>query len=241
MGLFPAIWNSTVEKWSKRAAGSSGTSRQGTHGSWNIEIYVTLIIVHNSTFQAKQQIWKGWKLSRDYKQRENSWSKTSRLLAKIKGAENALPRKKDGVGLVPNCGLVVKTSERRGREIEVPKSKGTQRVQSPWERSFQVNGANIFNSLPKSIRNFKSASVDEFKSKLDGYLETLPDEPKLSTYIPTGCNQFSARPSTTIVDQARTRLGRPGQWMGINQCIQSIDWNNGLFLDKTLVPNKINK
>ena len=134
-------------------------------------------------------------------------------------------------GLVPNCGLVVKTSDRRGLEIEVPKLKGTQRIQTLWERSFQVSGANIFNSLPKSIRNFKSSNIDEFKTKLDKYLETLPDEPKLSNYIPTGCNQFSASPSNSIVDQARTRLRRHGQWRGINhppsmfeQWIQSIDW-----------------
>jgi hypothetical protein len=50
--------------------------------------------------------------------------------------------------------------------------------------SFQVNGARIFNSLPKSVRNLTRTSIDDFKSKLDKYLETLPHEPKLTNYTP---------------------------------------------------------
>ena len=113
-------------------------------------------------------------------------------------------------GLVPNCGLEVTEGERRGREILVPKSKGTQRVQTMRERSFQVNGAKIFNSLPKSVRNITRVSVDDFKAKLDEYLATLPDEPKLQNYIPAMCNQLTAAPSNSIIDYARTRMRRPG-------------------------------
>ena len=90
-------------------------------------------------------------------------------------------------GLVPNCGLEVTHSERRGREIQVPIAKGSQKVKSLREQIFQVSGGNIYNSLPKSIRNLKKVSVEEFKSKLDKYLELIPDEPKVGTYIPSVC------------------------------------------------------
>ena len=91
-------------------------------------------------------------------------------------------------GIVPNCGLEVLNSERRGREISIPELKGSQRVKTLRENSFQVKGARIFNSLPKSLRNLKQISVDEFKFKLDKYLETIPDEPSLPNYTPTACN-----------------------------------------------------
>ena len=53
-------------------------------------------------------------------------------------------------------------------------------------------------------------SVDDFKAKLDKYLETLADEPKLQNYIPAMCNQLTAAPSNSIIDHARTKFRRPG-------------------------------
>ena len=91
-------------------------------------------------------------------------------------------------GIVPNCCMEISHSERRGREVSVPDLKGSQRIQSLRENSFQVRGARIFNSLPKSLRNLQQSSVDEFKLKLDKYLENIPDEPSLPNYIPTACN-----------------------------------------------------
>ena len=114
-------------------------------------------------------------------------------------------------GMVPNCGLDVTDSDRRGREIAVPHFKGTQRIQTLREMSFQVNGARIFNSLPKAIRNLRRLSVVDFKSKLDEYLQTLPDEPKLPSYIPGVCNQITASPSNSIIDHAKAKMRRPGQ------------------------------
>ena len=44
-------------------------------------------------------------------------------------------------GLVPNCGTEVSSSERRGREVLIPKLKGSQKMRSLRDQSFQVNGA----------------------------------------------------------------------------------------------------
>ena len=113
-------------------------------------------------------------------------------------------------GISPNCGIEETFSERRGREVKVRPVKGKGAIQSIREKSFQIHGAKIFNILPKSIRNLKT-STEDFKAKLDKFLETIPDEPKLPGYIPTGCNQNSAGPSNSILDQSRNlRCRRPG-------------------------------
>ena len=41
---------------------------------------------------------------------------------------------------------------------------------------------NSVNSLPEDIRNLTGCSIDQFKSQLDGYLHTIPDEPQITGY-----------------------------------------------------------
>ena len=58
-------------------------------------------------------------------------------------------------GLVPNCGLVVKTSNRRGREIEVPKSKGNskpsgKKIPTQWSQHLQFSA-----QINKKLQKFK--------------------------------------------------------------------------------------
>ena len=114
-------------------------------------------------------------------------------------------------GLSPNCGIQSSNSDRRGREVLVPQIKGKGRYQSLREGSFQIQGARIFNSLPKSIRNKTKINIDEFKLALDTYLQKIPDEPNLPGYTPSACNQVNASPSNSIIDQSRSlRLRLPG-------------------------------
>ena len=118
-------------------------------------------------------------------------------------------------GLVPNCGLIKTTSDRTGRKCTIPpvKSKTRQSLKSLRYQSFQVHGPQLFNSLPKFVRNTTKCGVEEFKEKLDQYLSNIPDQPKIGTLIPPTCEQFSLSPSNSIVDQVRefhrrnTRMG----------------------------------
>ena len=112
-------------------------------------------------------------------------------------------------GLVPNCGLVDKTNERRGREVQIRALKGSQSVRTLREQSFQINGPKLFNSIPKKTRAITKVSVEEFKEHLDKYLQTIKDEPKVDGLSPSACNQYSAAPSNSILDQSRTnrRIG----------------------------------
>ena len=104
-------------------------------------------------------------------------------------------------GLVPNCGIEVHESQRRGRECVVPASKGRMAVQTLRQQSFQVAGPKLFNSPPAYLRNMKKSS--NFKEKLDLFLATLPDQPLIGDLIPNICNQVTAKPSNSLVDVIR--------------------------------------
>ena len=44
---------------------------------------------------------------------------------------------------------------------------------------FFVNGPRLFNSLPTTTQNLTEIGVEIFKTKLDKYLENIPDEPPI--------------------------------------------------------------
>ena len=111
-------------------------------------------------------------------------------------------------GLAPNCGITVQPSGRRGRELQVPQLRGKPGVQSLRSQSFQVHGPQLFNSLPKAIRDVTKVSVDDFKEKLDNFLHKIPDEPNVEGLTPGACNLWTAAPSNSIVDQARRAPSR---------------------------------
>ena len=92
---------------------------------------------------------------------------------------------------------------RRGREIKIPQLKGKQAVRTMREQSFQVNGPRLFNCIPKRIRNMTKVSVEKFKEHLDKFLEMVPDEPNVAGLTPATCNQHTAAPSNSILDQVR--------------------------------------
>ena len=80
--------------------------------------------------------------------------------------------------------VTAKWHKRRGRECIVPRvnRKASQRIQTLIYASLPVRGQQLFNILPARIRNTTGCSVDCFKRKLDGYLNTVPDEPQIPGY-----------------------------------------------------------
>ena len=108
-------------------------------------------------------------------------------------------------GLVPNCGVQVSPElGRSGRKCLIPSlnTKSKQSVQTIKEQTFQVNGPQLFNTLPSSVGNTTKCSVNEFKMKLDKFLEGIPDEPSVSGLTPGACT-LEARASNSLVDQVR--------------------------------------
>ena len=108
-------------------------------------------------------------------------------------------------GKVPDCGVRSHQNERNGRFCDIVKlnTKSRQAIQTLKEKSFKINGPKLFNCLPKSIRDTKDCSVDEFKFKLDNFLKKIPDQPKTNTQDPEAMDQFTAKPSNSLLDQVR--------------------------------------
>ena len=89
--------------------------------------------------------------------------------------------------LVPNIndGIKFKENPRLGRmcALSIPNPK-TLKIR---ESSLPFQGARLFNILPKTIRNIKNVPIEKFKTALDAYLKTIPDEPQIQGY--TACKR----------------------------------------------------
>ena len=100
---------------------------------------------------------------------------------------------------VNNINIQFRIHQRRGRlcHIDGIHSRATTRIKTLKENAFKIRGPLLFNVLPRYLRD----SVDEietFKNKLDKFLHTIPDQPKLPHY------HLSAA-SNSIVDQLAQR------------------------------------
>ena len=92
-------------------------------------------------------------------------------------------------GLVPNpkpSHIYAKHHTRHGRTCHFPIVKSGP-FQTMVYSSFSVQSALLFNSLPSEIRNLKNCQKSVFKSHLDNYLKTVPDEPQIVGY--TACRR----------------------------------------------------
>ena len=71
--------------------------------------------------------------------------------------------------------------QQHGRTCNVPIVK-----QSAYQKhvfsSFSVQGAMLFNCIPKDIRALTNCEKSVFKKKLDKFLKTIPDEPQICGY-----------------------------------------------------------
>ena len=110
-------------------------------------------------------------------------------------------------GFVPNCGIETITNERLGRFCKLPPlKKCPTKVSKLRENSFQIKGPQLFNSLPKEIREKTKCSLDDFKTLLDLHLSRIPDEPNIpgTDYTPSGVNLFDAKPTNSLIGQSIT-------------------------------------
>jgi len=87
--------------------------------------------------------------------------------------------------MVPNIGIQVKNHPRLGIQCLIRRisPRATNRIQTICSASLRVRGCQLFNILPKEIRNLQNIETNIFKDRLDTFLSTIPDEPKFSGYI----------------------------------------------------------
>ena len=102
---------------------------------------------------------------------------------------------------VPNCGVVeAPENERLGRRVTIPSLRpgGRRAAQTLREQSFQINGARLFNSLPKKIREIKK-NQEDFKEALDQHLARIPDQPRMGGLVPAAIDQLTGRQSNSLL------------------------------------------
>ena len=103
-------------------------------------------------------------------------------------------------GIVPNLSddcFKIKTmlSVRGSRVCKIPplSTSAPSRIKTMSENSFAIHGPKLFNTLPAEIRNFDGSLVN-FKSKLDRFLHTVPDQPSIPGY-------YQSAASNSIIGQ----------------------------------------
>jgi len=86
--------------------------------------------------------------------------------------------------LVPNVGVAVRNHARLGRMCRVAYADNRARavVRNVKNSFITVRGPQLYNSLPKSVRELSDVTVDVFKKHLDAFLTSLPDEPPVPGY-----------------------------------------------------------
>ena len=71
-------------------------------------------------------------------------------------------------------------NSRLGFKAVVPRASANRKISPIYESSFGVNGARLWNTLPKAINC--DADFNSFKRKLDTFVLSFPDEPPVSGY-----------------------------------------------------------
>ena len=96
-------------------------------------------------------------------------------------------------------------SDRNGRRIlphEILIKANTNKIRGKHDTlirgSFVVKTGRLFNVMPKELRDMQGVSLKTFKGRLDNWLRTVPDTPKLNGYA-----GMVAAGSNSLIDQAR--------------------------------------
>ena len=98
-------------------------------------------------------------------------------------------------GHVPNVNNKINSIHhaRLGRKCQLPKIPSG-KLGKICEASLIFNGAQLFNVLPKPLRDMSGVSLDSFKRALDQFLNTVPDEPQIPGY--TACRRADSNSIT---------------------------------------------
>ena len=91
-------------------------------------------------------------------------------------------------------------ADRLGRKCDVPSiiTNSITHVQNLREASLSVRGPKLFNVLPKHLRDMMECTKETFKSALDKYLSTVPDEPHIQGYV-----QMRRADSNSLLDMVK--------------------------------------
>ena len=102
-----------------------------------------------------------------------------------------------------NYGLYFKNHIRQGCKCEVPIYPLRGKAIRAREDSFALTASNLWNSLPRFIRDISGKDIEHFKRKLDKVLAYYPDIPRCSTSGHS--HDIYGRKSNSIFDHYKNR------------------------------------
>ena len=99
-------------------------------------------------------------------------------------------------GLIQGYQATFTSSPRRGRVMVVSplNKKGPASLRNARESSLKVKGAQLFNVIPRAMRDMITGTPDQFKQMLDDWLSTIPDQPTIQ-------GRQRAAASNSLLDQ----------------------------------------
>ena len=85
------------------------------------------------------------------------------------------------MSIVHGYSFTSQKNPRRGRLVAVASylSLALAAVRRAMEASLSVQGARLFNIIPRHLRDTSTGTVDQFKAGLDSWLSTIPDQPTI--------------------------------------------------------------
>ena len=63
--------------------------------------------------------------------------------------------------------------------VSPPRNSAQASVKKAKESSLLVRGAQLFNSMPRFLRDIQYGTVENFETELDQWLATIPDQPTI--------------------------------------------------------------
>ena len=104
-------------------------------------------------------------------------------------------------GLVQGYKATFHQHVRRGRQMNLAPlcHQAPSAVKKARESSLQVKGAKLFNLLPRELRDTSTGTPESFKSKLDEWLSTIPDQPTVP-------GRQRAAATNSLLDQVQASL-----------------------------------
>ena len=80
------------------------------------------------------------------------------------------------------------------------KKNTTDALKSVRFNSFQTQGPRLFNSVPRDLRDSLEECSTQWKSRLDKFLELIPDRPATPDLTLGLCDRISINPSNSLHD-----------------------------------------
>ena len=108
---------------------------------------------------------------------------------------------KVGQGLVQGYKATFVTSPRQGRVAQLSPlcNSAPASVRKAREASMLVRGAQLFNSMPRCLRDITTGTPEQFKAQLDEWLSMIPDQPSIP-------DRQRAASSNSLLDQVNYQI-----------------------------------